>query len=505
MLSKLHAATLVGVDAVPVEVEVDVSGGLPGFHLVGLPNGAIREGSVRIRAALVNSGFSLGPSRVTINLAPADLRKDGACFDLPIALGALVARGIVDLRRADLLIAGELALDGRLRPIRGALSLAEHARASGLAGIVVPRENAVEAALVGDLPVFAVESLQEAVAVIAGDRPPTPVKASYLPVSGEPIDGPDFVEVAGQPEARRAAEIAAAGGHNLMLVGPPGSGKTMIARRMGTILPPMTRGEAVDATRIHSVAGLRAGGGLLGHRPFRAPHHTCSTAGLVGGGSVPRAGEVSLAHHGVLFLDELPEFPRRTLEALRQPLEDGDVTIVRARQVVSFPARFMLVAAMNPCPCGYRGSEVRSCTCGESEVKRYAARISGPLLDRFDLFVRVRALPAATLLSAEQGETSADIAARVAAARARQIDRFGRAKITCNAQMSPRQLRHWVPLDAPSRMLLTAYADARGASARALHRACRVARTIADLDGEETVGEETLALALAFQQDRWIG
>ncbi len=459
---------------------------------------------MRIRAALDNSGLTLGPRRVTINLAPADLRKDGAAFDLPIALGALVARETIALRRPGLLIAGELALDGQLRPIRGALSLAEHARAARLSGVLVPRENAAEASLVSDLPVFAVENLAEAAAVIGGERPPTPITVLRALAPPDEEDGPDFSEVCGQPEARRAAEIAAAGGHNLMLVGPPGAGKTMIARRMGSILPPLTRGEAVDATRIYSVAGLRQGAGLLRQRPFRAPHHTCSTAGLVGGSGIPRPGEVSLAHNGVLFLDELPEFPRRSLEALRQPLEDGLVTIVRARQVVTFPARFMLVAAMNPCPCGYRGSEVRTCTCGELEARRYATRISGPLLDRFDLFVRVSTVPPEQLLQASRGEDSATIARRVADARTRQQVRFSRARIHCNAQMNPRQLRRWVPLCAQSRELLTAYAEARGASARSLHRACRVARTVADLEGIEEVGPEQIAMALALQQDRWL-
>lgn len=505
MLSKLQSATIIGVDALPVEVEVDVSGGLPGFHVVGLPDGAIREGSVRIRAALANSQLELGPARVTVNLAPADRRKDGAAFDLPIALGALAAKGLIDVRRPGLLVVGELALDGQLRPVRGALSLAEHARSRGLSGILVPRENAVEAGLVGDLPVYAVESLRAAVAVVEGGGEPwQPGAAPPAQVDDELADAPDFADVSGQPEARRAAEIAAAGGHNLMLVGPPGAGKTMIARRLGSVLPPLSRAEAVDATRIHSVAGLCCAAGLVRRRPFRAPHHTCSTAGLVGGGSVPRPGEVSLAHNGVLFLDELPEFPRQTLEALRQPLEDGSVTIVRARHVVSYPARFMLVAAMNPCPCGYRGSELRTCTCGEREATRYSGRISGPLLDRFDLFVRVRGVPAQELLSAPRGEASSTIAARVSAARERQAFRFVRSRIHCNAQMSPRQLRRFVPLSESARLLLAEFADAHGVSARALHRTCRVARTIADLADRAEVDEEELALALGQQQERWL-
>lgn len=505
MLSQLHTATLIGVHAESVEVEVDVRGGIPAFHIVGLANGAVREGSVRILSALDNSGLALGPSRVTVNLAPADLRKDGGAFDLPIALGALCAKGIISIERNHLLIAGELALDGRLRSIRGALSFAEHARSSGLEGILLPEENSAEAMLVEGIDVYGVKTLAEAVEVLGGQRERNQKSKKTYALKHGALDVPDFQDVCGQPQARRAAEIAAAGGHNLMLIGPPGAGKTMIARRVGSILPPMTQSEAVDATRIHSVAGLNHGSGLLEQRPFRAPHHTCSTPGLVGGGSSPRAGEVSLAHHGVLFLDELPEFSRQSLEALRQPLEDGEVTIVRAQHVVSFPANFMLIAAMNPCPCGYRGSEVRTCICGEAQAQRYTAKISGPLLDRFDIFVRVKAIEANRLLeNSYQAESSVEIGKRVTSARRRQSERFKRAKIHSNAQMSARQLKHWVPLDESSKELLLNYAEKHAVSARALHRTCRVARTIADLKDKETIDAEDIAMALSLQYDRFI-
>ncbi len=352
MLSKLQTATVVGIDAVMVDVEVDVTGGMPGFFLVGLATGAMREGGVRIRAALGNSGFTWGSPRVTVNLAPADLRKDGASFDLPIALGVLGAKGLVKLERQDLLLAGELSLDGWLKPIRGALSLAEAARDAGLRGVALPEANAAEAALVAGVEVYGLKSLRQAVGFISGDLQLEPTGAG-VPYP-EAAAGVDFADVHGQQEARRAAEVAAAGGHNLILLGSPGSGKTMIARRLGTIMPHLSRREAIEATKVHSVAGLLGGRHLLAARPFRAPHHTCSSVGLVGGGARPRPGEVSLAHNGVLFLDELPEFQRGSLEALRQPVEDGRVTIVRSQQVVTYPARFMMVAAMNPCPQGYR-------------------------------------------------------------------------------------------------------------------------------------------------------
>ena len=507
MLSPLMSASVIGIEAKPVEVEVEVSGGLPGFHLVGLPTGAVREGAVRIRSALRSSGFDVGSGRVTVNLAPADMRKDGGAFDLPIALGILASRRLVRVARGGMLIAGELALDGRVRPIRGALSLAETALRCGLTGIMLPRENAAEAALVEGLPAYGVETLAQAVGFVSQAlnlAPALPGSAGDDGRGGGIGGVVDFAEVSGQAEARRAAEVAAAGGHNLMLVGPPGSGKTMIARRLAGVLPLLSRGEAIETTKVHSVAGLLGSRCLVEERPFRAPHHTCSSAGLVGGGSTPRPGEVSLAHNGVLFLDELPEFQRASLEALRQPLEERRVTVVRARHSITFPASFMLVAAMNPCPCGYRGSKARTCTCGEREARRYVARVSGPLLDRFDLFVPVERVAARELFGSDAAEGSEAIRARVAEARGRQQLRFARSGIYCNAQMSPRQLRRLVPIEGGGRQLLEEVAERQGLSGRSLHRACRVARTLADLEDRETVTDEHLLQALSLQRGRWL-
>ena len=502
MLSKLHTATIVGVEAIAVDVEVDVSQGIPGFHLVGLPTGAVREGGVRITAALNNSGYGLRSARVTVNLAPADVRKDGAAFDLPIALGVLASRELIELQRQDLLIAGELSFDGRVRPIRGALSLAEAARRLGLKAVMLPRDNAPEAALVKGVQVFGVDTLRQAADFLAGQT--VLEVTSTQPESVAQDVTVDFSEVYGQAQARRAAEVAAAGGHNLMLLGPPGSGKTMIARRISTILPPLAREEAIETTKIQSVAGLLGNRHLVQRRPFRAPHHTASSVGLVGGGSNPRPGEVSLAHNGVLFLDELPEFQRASLEALRQPVEDGQVTIVRSRQVVTYPARFMLAAAMNPCPCGYRGSDVRTCTCGEKEARRYLNRISGPLLDRFDIFVQVAPVKTQKLIRGDLAEDSITIAERVAEARARQQHRFRRCRIHCNAQMDNRQLRRHVPLGRSAVELLQSYAEAHELSGRALHRCCKVARTLADLEAHSDVSEEHIMLTLTMQQARWV-
>ena len=501
VLCKLKTATLVGVDAVQVEIQVEVSGGIPGFHLVGLPNAALREGGVRIRAALKRSGFELGPARITVNLSPADLPKHGSAFDLPIAVGCLVAKGLLRLEHEELLLAGELSLDGGLCPVRGVLSLADFARRAGMRGVIVPAKNAMEAALVEDLDVFGAECLRQAIEILSGANG-SPV-ARVVDVGASALAAVDFTDVQGQGEARRAAEVAAAGGHNLMLIGSPGSGKTLIARALAGILPAMTRTEAIEVTKVHSVAGLLDGRPLVDRRPFRAPHHTISSAGLVGGGSQPKPGEVSLSHNGVLFLDELPEFQRATLEALRQPVEEDQVTIVRARQAVSFPATFMLVAAMNPCPCGYRGSIARSCVCGPREAARYRARISGPLLDRFDLFVHVQPVPTQTLLAAKPQESSVSIARRVSSARRMQQHRFCDSKTACNAQMTHRQLRQYVQLSQEMSALLAGYAEHHQLSARAIHRACRVARTISDLRGSEQTCHEDICLALNMQQGRW--
>lgn len=503
MLCSLKSATLVGIEGVIVDTEVDVAPGLPGFHLVGLGNSAVREGGVRVRSALNSNGFDFKSVRTTVNLAPANLRKEGSGFDLPIALAALASKEFVRAVRSDLLYVGELALDGHTRAIRGTLALAEAAKRAGLTGIVVPRSNGAEAALVDGIEVFAVASLQAAIEVLAGKSSTGRVYAlgAKRPIAA--VSTRDFSEVIGQPAARRGAEVAAAGGHNLMMIGSPGSGKTMIAQRIPTILPPLSRAEAIESTKVHSVAGTLNGYGLLHAPPFRSPHHTCSTAGLIGGGSSPRPGELSLAHNGVLFLDELPEFQRPALESLRQPLEDGRITVVRAKETLSFPTRSMVVAAMNPCPCGYRGSELRTCVCGDMQAMRYRSRISGPMLDRFDIFVQVEPVATESLLDAVAGESSSEIKARVLRAREFQRNRYIGMGISCNAQMEGRQVKKFIRLRSTTKTLIKEFSEVNQLSSRALHRSFRVARTLADLAGEDDVGEEAIFLALSMQQARW--
>ena len=438
MLASVRTAALVGLDAVPVSVEVDVSFGLPGLVMVGLPDAAVRESRDRVRAAIRNSGFDFPQRRVTVNLAPADVRKVGAAFDLPIALGVLAATGVVFERTIrDALIVGELSLDGSMQPARGVLPIAAGARRDGCRRLLLPRANAAEASLVGGLEVLPADTLQDAVALL--NDPSTPRRSPEPALPSPPgADSPDLADVHGQVLARRALEVAAAGGHNLLFVGPPGAGKTMLARRLPGLLPPLTRDEALEVTTVHSVAGLlRPGIGLLSERPFRAPHHTVSEIALVGGGSIPRPGEISLAHHGVLFLDELPEFSRRAIEVLRQPIEHGAVTIARAARTATFPARFMLVAAMNPCPCGHLGDPRKACRCAPAQVDRYAARLSGPLRDRIDLVIPVGAVEASSLVQPAHGEPSAAVRARVSGARGRQAGRQG---TLVNARLDGRRL-----------------------------------------------------------------
>ena len=501
MLASLKTAAVFGMDACPVHVEVDVSFGLPMFTMVGLPDASVRESRDRVKAAIRNSGFEFPHHRITVNLAPADVRKGGAAFDLPIALGILAAQGIVERRDVDdVVVLGELSLDGTIQPARGVLPIAAGARRDGILHVLLPRANAAEAAIVSGVRVLPVSSLSEAVGAL-NDPSRAAVQPATATTLTEPAsEAPDLADVRGQLLARRALELAAAGGHNLLFLGPPGAGKTMMARRLAGILPPLTFEEALEVTAVHSVAAtLPPGAGRIATRPFRAPHHTISTAALVGGGSQPRPGEVSMAHHGVLFLDEMPEFARSALEVLRQPLEEGHVTIARAARTARFPARFVLVGAMNPCPCGFTGDLRRECRCTPQQITKYQARLSGPLRDRIDLTVEVPAVPADVLNESSAGESSATVRERVIAARIRQVARYGPEGPRSNADLTAALMAVHCRLDRDGLRLLAAAVQKLALSARGYERVRKLARTIADLAGAGAIDASHIAEALQFR------